>query len=78
MQAMLISLLYTIARRIFDKDLFDRVEYLVKSLLNEDLSGDEKRKRVQDTVVAEWAEVKKIVIDTIIQVVLVKEVGTGE
>ena len=71
-KSLLLALLYRIARQYFDKDLFNRIEQLVKELLDKNMSGDAKRTAVRDAVWAEWADIKAITIDTVIQVVLLK------
>lgn len=74
-KALLLKLLYQIARQYFDKDLFARVEKLVTDLMDKDMPGDAKREAVRKAVLAEWNDIKTITVDTIIQVVLIKEVG---
>jgi hypothetical protein len=71
-QALLITLIYSMAIRYFGKDLFMRVEALVKSLTDEDIPGDQKRQIVRDAIKAEFVNIKNITIDTIIQVVLMR------
>lgn len=72
-KTLLLNILYRIARQYFDKDLFDRIRALVVALMSADLTGDEKRAEVRKAIFAEWKDVKTIVIDTIIQVILIKE-----
>lgn len=72
MKSILLSLLYSIARKYFDKDLFERVRALVVSLLSEDIPGDEKRELVRKAIKGEWKDVSTIVVDTIIQLVLLR------
>lgn len=72
MKVILAALLYKIARQYFDKDLFDRVELLVTQLMNDKIPGDEKREIVRAAVKAEWVDISHIIVDTIIQIVLLK------
>ena len=72
-QALLLNTIYTVARRYFDSGLFDRIEKLVVDLLNQDKSGEEKRQEVRTTVLGEWTTVSGIIVDTIIQIVLLKK-----
>jgi lipopolysaccharide biosynthesis regulator YciM len=74
-KSLLLALLYRIARQYFDKDLFDRIEKLVIRLMDQSISGDAKREIVRKAVWAEWNDIKAITIDTVIQVVLLKEVS---
>ena len=74
MKSILISILYTVARQYFDKDLFTRIENLVVSLLDSDAPGDERKKMVRAAVWEEWEDVRAIFIDTIVQVVLMKQI----
>ena len=71
-QTLLITLMYTMALRYFDKDLFIRVEALVKNLMNKDIPGDQKRQMVRDAIKVEFTDIKNITIDSIIQIVLMK------
>jgi len=72
MKALLISMLYSIARRLFDDGLFARTQSMVLQLLNEDIPGDEKREQVRAYVRLEFARARSLLIDSIIQVVLLK------
>jgi lipopolysaccharide biosynthesis regulator YciM len=74
-KSLLLALLYRIARQYFDKDLFDRIEKLVIQLMDQSMSGDTKREVVRKAIWAEWSDIKAITIDTVIQVVLLKEVS---
>jgi hypothetical protein len=71
-QALLLTLLYSIAIRYFDRDLFSRIEALVLDLKDEDIPGDEKREIVRKAIKAEFVDLKNITIDSIIQIVLLK------
>jgi hypothetical protein len=71
-KSLLLILLYRIARQYFDKDLFNRVERLVSQLTTTDMPGDDKREIVRKAIRVEWADIKTITIDTVIQVVLLK------
>lgn len=76
MKSILLGILYSVARQYFDKDLFGRVEETVVSLMSSNLSGDRKRQIVRDEIREEWNDVSTIAVDTIIQVVLLKRVGS--
>jgi len=75
MKALLISIIYTAARTYFKKypGLFDRIEKFVIMLLNDKISGDEKRKQVREDVWTEWSHIRAAVIDAVITVVLMKQ-----
>lgn len=68
MKSLLISTLYIIAKQIFDKEFFDRVEGYVATLLDSELQGDEKRQKVREWIWDEWTDVKTSIIDTVIQI----------
>ena len=72
MQTLIISIIYRFARQLFDKAFFERVEVLVKSLLDDDRPGAEKRDTVVAAIKREWREAKTAAIETVIQIVLLK------
>lgn len=71
-QAILLTLLFNIAYRYFDNDLFSRIQVLVLALMDENIPGDQKREKVRAAIKVEFVDISTIIIDTIIQLVLLK------
>lgn len=71
-QTLLLTLLFNIAYRYFDQDLFNRIQTLVIELMDETIPGDQKREKVRAAIKVEFTDISTIVIDTIIQIVLLK------
>lgn len=68
----IISTIYILFRNYVGGEVFDRVRVLVFSLMNLDISGDEKRQKVREAAKKEFDNISTMMIDTIIQIVLLK------
>ena len=73
MKKLIISTIYMLVRNyIVDSGVFDRVRDLVINLINEDIPGDDKKDLVRKAIKKEYNEFSTVLIDTAIQVSLLK------
>ena len=69
MKSILISAIYALAKKVFDRELFERVETYFYKLVDEDIPGTKKKEWVIHWIKEETSEVKTAFIDTIVQLV---------
>ena len=72
MKNVLIGLIYKLAKAYFDKDFFMDIQEVVVSLLDADMTGDEKRAKVRAFAKERFADARTVFVDTVIQIVLLK------
>ena len=69
MKSILISAIYVFAKKVFDKELFERVETYFYKLADEDISGAQKKEWLIHWVKEETEEVRTAFIETLIQII---------
>lgn len=76
MKSFIFKSLFTFARMILspylESGFFPRVEQLVSSLLDEDMPGEEKHKKVVEWIEAEYNQVHSIITNLVIELSVAK------
>ena len=72
MKSLLILTAYTALRTYIGGGLFDRIKEFVLMIDMVNITGDEKRERVRAAIRNEVDTISTIVIDTVIQIVLMR------
>ena len=73
MKSILISAIYVFAKKVFDKELFERVETYFHRLADEEISGTQKKEWLIHWIKEETAEVRTAFIETLIQIIWLNE-----
>lgn len=66
----IIKAAYVAIRTYVGSGIFNRISELVLDLVNVNMPGDDKKKRVREVMKSEYAALTTIVVDTVIQIVL--------
>ena len=72
MQAIFLSIAVGLIKWYVGSGVFDRIEALVLQMVNSELTNDEKRQYVIDTVKGEYTMIRTRVVDMVIGSVLTK------
>lgn len=70
LKATIIKAAYFAIRTYVGSGIFNRISEHVLELVEVDMPGDDKKKLVRESMRTEYAALKTIVIDTVIQIVL--------
>ena len=73
-QSVIINSAYFAIRQYVGSGIFDRIQILVFELLNSDISGDDKKKLVRESIKSEYSTIRTMIVDTVIQIVLMKRI----